>query len=64
MKKKLHPQSSIMSIANLFANSQVYDKDRPDSLISFKCTIGNGGELETKKVIMLELSMYPDTLTF
>lgn len=53
-----------MSIANLFANSQVYDKDRPDSLISFKCTIGNGGELETKKVIMLELSMYPDTLTF
>ncbi|KAH7670413.1 Cupredoxin domain-containing protein [Dioscorea alata] len=29
---------------------KVYDKDRPDSLISCKCTIGNGGELEIKKI--------------
>ncbi|XP_039128352.1 LOW QUALITY PROTEIN: uncharacterized protein LOC120264596 [Dioscorea cayenensis subsp. rotundata] len=29
---------------------KVYDKDRPGSLISCKCTIGNGGELEIRKI--------------
>ena len=53
-----------MSFVKLFANAQVYDKDRPDSTISCKCTVGNDGGLEIKQVIIVKLSMHPDPLAF